>query len=191
MMIDVVDLRGNLKELEKKQGYVKWWAKRAELDLILKKLNVDFDDIKDALDVKYGLYCIYIGRSTNREIAGYLNMQLIGRHNKSLFSSGVSAFRKSIASIVCNNWACGEETDNFLDKLKVEISYVDYPVKSQEARDELDSIVVSLFEKNLYILNRQNNNHPLAKDIKKNLKNLRDESEKNARKYFSSNPKYG
>ena len=186
MMIDVVDLRGNLKELEKKQGYVKWWAKRSELDLILKKLNVDFDDIKDALDVKEGLYCIYIGRSTNREIAGYLNMQLIGRHNKSLFSSGVSAFRKTIASIVCNNWACGEETDNFLDKLKVEISYIDYPVKSQEARDELNRIVVSFFEKNLYILNRQNNNHPLAKNIKKNLKNLRDESEKNARKYFSS-----
>ncbi len=183
--MNVVDLRGNTKNLEKKQGYVKWWAKRSEFDLILKKLNVNFDDIKDALDIKDDLYCIYIGRSTNREIEGYLNMQLNGNHNEKLFVTGVSAFRKTIASIVCNNWACGEETDKFLDKLKVEISYVDYEVKSKQAKDELKRIVESCFEKNLYVLNRQNNNHPLAKNIKKNLKNLRDESEKNARKYFS------
>ena len=185
MMMDVVDLRGNTKNLEKKQGYVKWWAKRREFDLILKKLNVNFDDIKDALDIKDDLYGIYIGRSTNREIEGYLNMQLNANHNEKLFITGVSAFRKTIASIVCNNWACGEETDKFLDKLKVEITYVDYEVKSQEAKDELKRIVESCFEKNLYVLNRQNNNHPLAKNIKKNLKNLRDESEENARKYFS------
>ena len=187
MMMNVVDLRGNTKNLEKKQGYVKWWAKRSEFDLILNKLNVNFDDIKDALDIKDDLYCIYIGRSTNREIEGYLNMQLNGNHNEKLFVTGVSAFRKTIASIVCNNWACGEETDKFLDKLKVEISYVDYEVKSKQAKDELKRIVENCFEKNLYVLNWQNNNHPLAKNIKKNLKNLRDESKENAKKYFSSN----
>ena len=186
-MMDVIDLRGNLKNLEEKQGYVKWWAKREEFNLILNKLNVDFDNIKEALDEKEGLYCIYIGRSTNRPIAEYLNMQLFGNHNEKLFTTGVSAFRKTIASIVCSNWACGERTDKFLDKLKVEISYVDYPVKSQEAKDELQRILVSYFENHLYVLNRQNNNHPLAKNIKSNLKNLREESKRNAEEYFSLN----
>ena len=186
-MIDVLELRKNLKNLDEKQGYVKWYAKRRELDLILDKLNVNFNDIKDALDVKDDLYAIYIGKSISRPVAEYLNMQLVGNHNKTLFENGTSAFRKTVASIVCSNWACGEKTDEFLDKLKIEINYVNYPVKSQEAKNELNRIVKKSLIENLYILNRQNNNHPLAKNIKNDLTELRNESKKNAEEYFASN----
>ena len=37
MMYNVSDLRGNLKDLDDKQAYVKWWAEKSELDLILNK----------------------------------------------------------------------------------------------------------------------------------------------------------
>ena len=90
MMWDVVDLRGNLNKLEEKHAYVKWWAKRPELDLILEKLDVNFEDIKDALDIKDDLYCIYVGQSKDRAIAGYLSMQFNQK----------STFRISLSSII-------------------------------------------------------------------------------------------
>ena len=89
MMWNVVDLRGNLKNLDNKQAYVKWWAKRSEFDLLLDKLDVNYDEIQDALDIKDGLYCIYVGHSKDRSISKYLNMQF----------NNDSTFRISISSI--------------------------------------------------------------------------------------------
>ena len=187
MMMDVVDLRNELKNLEEKQAYVKWWARQNELDLILDKLNINFDEVKDALDIKNDLYCIYLGSSTNGEIGNYLNYQLNGKHTKSTIQSGLSTFRRSVASIVSFNQADEEGTNEFLDKLKIEIFYIEYPPKSSEAKNEIERIVNECLEKNLYLLNINGNNHYLAKNTCDNLKQLRKESLKNAENYFSSN----
>ena len=159
MMYDVVNLKNNLDELEDKQAYVKWWANRSELDLLLDKLNVNFEDIKDALEVKDNLYCIYIGQSKNRAISEYLRMQFFDK----------SSFTVSISSLLTSNPLDKKVVNDFIDKLKVEIFFVDFPVKSKEARIELDSSVSECIEKNLYILNSQKNYHPLAQNIKKTL----------------------
>ena len=186
-MYDVSDLRGNLKKLEDKQAYVKWWAKRNELDLILNKLNVKYEDIKDALDVNDDLYCIYLGSSTDGKIANYLNYQLNDKHTKSTMDTGLSTFRRSIASIVSSNQADADGTNDFLDKLKIEIFYIDYPIKSPEAKGEIERIVSEYLKKNLYILNINGNTHKLAENIKKNLRKLRSISKENAKEYFGSN----
>ena len=146
MMYNVSDLRGNLKDLDDKQAYVKWWAEKSELDLILNKLNVDFEDIKGALDIKNGLYCIYVGYSKNRSIIRYLNMQ---------FNEN-STFRISIGSIISSSQN-RDDINNFMDKLKIEIFPVDFPVKSDEAKKELESSVNNCLENKLYILNIKNN----------------------------------
>ena len=163
MIYDVVYLKNNLNELEDKQAYVKWWAKRNELDLLLDKLNVNFEDIRDALDIKDDLYCIYIGQSKNRIISSYLKMQFFD----------MSSFRTSISSILTFSPNNAEVVNEFMDKLKVEIFFVDFPVKSVEAKNELDSSISSCLEKNLYILNFQKNYHPLAKNIKKTLSKIK------------------
>lgn len=166
MMYDVIYLKNNLNELEDKQAYVKWWAKRNELDLLLDKLNVNFEDIRDALDIKDDLYCIYIGQSKNRIISSYLKMQFFD----------LSSFRTSISSILTFSPNNAEVVNEFMDKLKVEIFFVDFPVKSVEAKNELDSSISSCLEKNLYILNFQKNYHPLAKNIKKTLSKIKKEA---------------
>lgn len=163
MMYEVVNLKNNLDELEDKQAYVKWWAKRNELDLLLDKLNVNFEDIKDALDVKDDLYCIYIGQSKNRVISEYLRMQFFDK----------SSFTISISSLLTSTPLDKEVVKDFMDKLKVEIFSVNLPVKSEEAKNELDSSISACLEKNLYILNSQKNYHPLAKNIKKTLSEIR------------------
>ncbi len=169
MMWDVPDLRNNLKKLDDKPAYVKWWAKRKEFDLLLDKLDVNYDDIKEALDIKDDLYCIFIGRPTNRSVVGYLKMQ---------FNEN-STYRLTISSILSSSQNNRQVVDDFLDKLKIEIFPIDLPVKSEEAKKELGNLVDSCLEKNLYILNIQKNYHPLAKNIKSNLSKIRKEAGKN------------
>ena len=71
--------------------------------------------------------------------------------------------------------------------MKIEIFPSDLPVKSEEAKNELESLVSDCLEKNLYILNIQKNYHPLAKNIKNNLSKLRKKAKENDEKGISSN----
>jgi len=47
MIVKAIELRDkeNLQRIKKAPGYYKWWANRAELDVILNELGVKFDDI--------------------------------------------------------------------------------------------------------------------------------------------------
>ena len=62
-MISARDLRDkdNLLKIEDKPGYYKWWATREDLDFILERLSVSFDDIKSGLESRDGLYAVYVG----------------------------------------------------------------------------------------------------------------------------------
>ena len=69
----------------------------------------------------------------------------------------------------------------------IEYSLFDYPIKSPEAKEEIEAIEKDLLQKNLYILNIQDNHHVKAKQIKKTLRELRKEGKQNAIDYFDSN----
>ena len=182
MMIDAKDLRSkvNLSKIPNdKPGYYKWWAKKEQLDVLLKELDVQFKDIEQYLeqDKDNDLYCIYIGIAVKESIRARLNWHINDRHSASQVKHGtLSTLRQSIASIVAHNQYDKVATNNFIDLLKVEYYEFGYPIKSEIAKKEIHKIELDLLAKHLYILNIQENNFPQAKPIKTKLKQLRKSS---------------
>ncbi len=185
-MINASEFREEIN-IENKPGYYKWWAKKEEFDFLLNKLNVNYDDIEDSLDIKDDLFCIYVGIAVNESVAKRLDWHINEKHSFSKVKHKyLSTLRQSLSSVISNNQADEMSTNEFIDKLKVEYFLFDYPIKSDEAKSEIKAIENELLEKNLYILNIQDNKHPLAKPIKKTLKKLRKESNANALDYYES-----
>jgi len=137
-------------------SYMKWWAERPEFDFILERLNVNYDDIKDELDTIDDLHCIFLGKPRKKTIAGYLDFQ---------FNTKQTSFRRTISSVVSDNQFDAKKTDEFLDKLKIEI----IPFESQDS----ETIYKELLSNKLYILNSTPNFHPIAKNIINNLNKLK------------------
>ena len=137
-------------------SYMKWWAERPEFDFILERLDVNYDDVKDELDRIDDLHCIFLGKPRKKTIAGYLDFQ---------FNTKQTSFRRTISSVVSDSQFDAKKTDEFLDKLKIEI----IPFESQDS----ETIYKELLSKKLYVLNSTPNFHPLAKDIIKNLNKLK------------------
>ena len=96
-----------------------------------------------------------------------------GLKNTSVKYGTLSTLRQSIASIVVHNQYDKKATDNFIDKLEVEYFFNDNPIKSTDAKNELTDIEKQLLQEHLRVLNIRDNNHPCAKEIKKELKRLR------------------
>ena len=178
--MDATELRVKLNTLDMKNCYIKWWAKRPEFDLILEKLDVNYDEIEDSLDIDGDLYCIWVGSTTNRTVANYLNEFINAKHTEAAIRRRISTFRRSISSIVSCNFADEEGTNNFIDKLKIEI----IPVKDEDIN--LEKTVTGWLKDKLYILNIRYNSHELAKDIIENLNELRTKAELNAYRFFES-----
>ena len=186
-MVNARELREKI-DIEEKPGYYKWWAEKNEFDYLLEKLDVNFDDIKDSLEIKDNLYCIYVGIAVNESVGDRLNWHINDKHSLSKVKhKTLSTLRQTISSIISNNQADELGTNEFIDKLKVEYFLFDYPIKSEEAKSEIKSIEDDLLQKNLYILNIQDNHHPLAKPIKKKLRKLRKDSNAKAIQYLESN----
>ena len=181
-MIDAKDLREKdnlLKIPNDKPGYYKWWAKREQLNLLLKELNVSFDSIEKYLDIDNDLFCIYVGIAVRESIRARLNWHVNDKHKASQVKNGtLSTFRQSISSIVAHNQYDKESTNKFIDLLKIEYFELDFPIKSEIAKEKLHKIERELLSKNLYILNIQENKFEQAKPIKTTLKRLRKESKK-------------
>lgn len=175
-MIEAKTLRNkeNIKRIEIGPGYYKWWAKQSELDVILDALEVNFDDVKSAIETKENLYCIYVGIAVNESVRQRLNWHVNDQHTKSKVKNGtLSTLRQSISSIVAHNQYDKKASDDFIDKLSVEYFISTHPVKSPEAKQELHTTEKQLLDSHLRVLNIQCNNHPLAKKMKKRLKHLR------------------
>ena len=176
-MINAVDLRNNdnlLKISNDKPGYYKWWAKKEQLDLLLKELEVSFNDIEKYLEKENDLYCIYVGIAVKESIRARLNWHVNDKHGESQVRNGtLSTFRQSISSVVAHNQYDKEATNKFIDFLKVEYHELDYPIKSDIAKEQIHKIERELLSKHLYILNIQENNFEQAQPIKKKLKLLR------------------
>ena len=176
MIVKAIELRNkeNLQKIKKVPGYYKWWAKRTELDIILTELNVKFDDVKSSIETKSGMFCIYVGIAVNEPVVDRLNWHVNDKHTESSVKYGtLSTLRQSIASILVHNQYDKEATDNFIDTLEVEYFFNDNPIKSTDAKNELTDIEKQLLQEHLRVLNIRDNNHPCAKEIKKELKRLR------------------
>lgn len=178
-MISAKDLRdkNNLLKIEDKPGYYKWWAAREDLDIILKRLSVSFDDIKSGLESRDGLYAVYVGIAVKESVRKRLDWHVNDKHSKSQVENGtLSTLRQSIASLVAGNQYDKEATNGFIDRLRVEYFVSGNPVKSEAAKEELHRIERDLLARNLYILNIQENTHPLAAYTKRKLSQLRIQS---------------
>lgn len=179
-MIKASSLRNHeeLKMISSKPGYYKWWASRTELELILTSLEVSFSEIEKALEVKDGLYCVYVGIA-KKSMRGRLNWHINDPHTSSQVKSGtLSTLRQTIASIKSHNQYDKAATDSFIDKMFVEYFYIDSQIKSNAVKTELHTIEINLMSEYLRILNIQDNHHPLSRLTKNKLKQLRKESKK-------------
>ena len=178
-MINAKELRTKdaLQEIPNKAGYYKWWAERSELDLILSALGFDYDAVKDALETKENVFCVYVGIAAKESVRSRLNCHVNDPHTMSRVKNGtLSTLRQSIASVVAHNQADKAATDSFIDKLKIEYACIDEPIKSETAKEKLQGLEKDLMQKNLYALNIRDNHHPLAPLTKKTLMTLRKES---------------
>ncbi len=175
-MLEAIKLRAKerLIEISNAPGYYKWWASKEEFDFMLKKLDVNYENIKDAIETRNDLYCIYIGIAVKESVRERLNWHINDRHTTSQIKHGtLSTLRQSISSIVVQNQHDKKSTDDFINKLYVEYYYSKNKIKSDEAKKELHKAEVELLSEHLYILNIKDNAHPLAYSIKKKLKLLR------------------
>ncbi len=147
-----------------KPGYYKWWATRESLDIILGKLNIKFKDIENYLEEKNGYFCIYVGVAIKESLKARLNWHINQINNPTNVKHGtLSTLRQTISSLVGKNMLDTKATNDFIDKLLIEYYLSDYPIKSQEAKDEIHKIEHNLLNgEELYILNIQDNHHKLS-----------------------------
>lgn len=166
-----------LNSISSLPGYYKWWGSRSELDVILNALNVHFSEIENALEIKNGLYCIYVGIAVKESVRTRLNWHVNDKHTSSRIRNGtLSTLRQSISSIVAGNQFAKDATDSFIDKLYVEWFYSNNPIRTDAAKNELHQIEKQLLVEYLRVLNIQDNHHPLSTSIKTKLKELRKEA---------------
>ena len=179
-MIQAKNLRNKniLQTLPKCPGYYKWWAKKSELDVILNALNANTPEIVSVLEKQGDLYCIYVGIAVKESLLKRLNWHVNDEHTESKVKNGtLSTLRQSISSIVAHNQYNKKATDEFIDKLYVEWFESKNAVKSEAAKEEIESIEKSLINgRCLRPLNIKDNHHPEACETAKSLKKLRKES---------------
>lgn len=166
-----------LKKIFSKPGYYKWWISKNFFDFLLDALHVSFDDIKNALEERNGLFCVYVGIAAKESVRQRLNWHINDPHTVSRVDNGtLSTLRQTIASIVSHNQYDKSSTDQFIDLMYVEWFYIDSQIGSEEAKTELHNIETNLLSEYLRILNIQDNHHPLSGPIKNTLKELRKQS---------------
>lgn len=168
-----------LLEIEKNPGYYKWWATKKDFKLLLSELGGNFNEVFADVEQKDGLYCIYVGIAVKESIQRRINWHVNDKHNAQRVKSGfLSTLRKSISSVVAKSQSAKDKTNEFIDRLKIEVFYSNYKIKSLEAKDELETIEKQLMKNHLYILNIRDNVHPKCTEIKKNLSKRRKDSKK-------------
>lgn len=179
MRIEAKTLRDK-KELAKVSagpGCYKWWAHEAEFRQLLDALCVDYDSVADAVEKKDGLYCIYVGDAINESLRQRMNWHINQKHSLSNVKSGhLSTLRQTISSLVAHNQMVKKETDDFIDKLEVELFEVDAKVHSDEASTIITPKEKAMINSHLRILNIKDNKRDDAREIRKRLMQLRAEA---------------
>ena len=189
MMFELSQLRDNnqYSQFEGKRGYIKWWARRTELDIALNELDVNYEDIKEFLEIRDDLYCIYIGQPKTQELLPYLKQQIFQKHVNMAdgilyYKLPISSLKRSIYSIFLNNPNLWCKLDEFIDKLLIEVIVIE---NVQDIKEEIGSIVDNLFRNHFYIFNMNSKGDPEIESVVTNLSIIRDNAKENAEKYLS------
>ena len=157
-------------------GYYKWWAKKEELDTVLKALGVKFSDVSASLEKKGDYFCLYVGIAA-QSLRKRVNWHLNDTHTVQRVNSKVlSTLRQTVSSLIAKNQYFKKATDDFLDKLCFEWFPLDTEVPTDETKGELHGIERKIMSEHFYPLNIQDNGHPLAKDVTKTLSDLRNKA---------------
>ena len=150
-----------------KPGYYKWWATYEALDILLSKLDVDFSNISPYLEIKDCLYCIYVGIAVKESLRRRLNWHINQQHTDSAVKNGaLSTLRQTISSVVAHDQYNEQETNKFIDLLKIEYFELPYEIRSAEAKQEIHKIERKLMESSLRILTNHEHHKPQANEIK-------------------------
>lgn len=159
-------------------GYYKWWADRDELDVILSALEISYEYVIPYLETNDNRqYAVYVGIAAKESVRKRLDWHVNDKHTPNRVRTGtLSTLRQSIAGITAHNQFDKVATDSFIDQLDIEYHTIDEEIRSQEAVQKLHVIERKMLTDNLYLLNIQDNKHPLSNEIKKRLKRLRKEA---------------
>lgn len=194
-------IRKDFKLVPAKSGVYKWWCDLETLRCILKKIdsngniNIPADiekytyknilnkidpceNINIPADIET-LYCFYVGIAKN--LRARIKWHIKSHTAKQVATGRISTLRNSLASIFfgTTNISINAALNNLIDTLY--ISFEENP-NPHEIEKVILSGTASAYNSNnyVYILNIQENNHGKAKDLKKELKKLRNDAKQKA-----------
>jgi len=159
-----------------KPGWYRWWAPIKVLEKL--RITQNYLEIlkKRKLSDEY-FFCIYVGIAVKESIRARLNWHVNQHHSKSAVQSGtLSTFRQSISSLIAENQFDEDATNQLIDMLIVDYCAMDYTIKSDKAKIEIERIEKEeLSRDSNYILplNIQGNKKDVIKQYLTDLKKVR------------------
>ena len=177
----------HLKEVPKDMpGWYSWWAPEEAIKMLLNSSYISnkyLSNLLSHLTIKNingkNYYYIYVGIAVKESIQRRLNWHINQHHTKSSVESGfLSTLRKSISSLLAFNQYDEYITNDFINMLIVEYHPVNLPIKSNEAKEKIESIEKKEIANNVLILNIKGNKNALVKDYLKELKKVRKNSKR-------------
>lgn len=174
-MLSVIEIRSNVKKyIPDISGYYKWWANKETLFELLTKLGLPLKEYSDYLEYSDGLYCIYVGVATKRTLRSRIDWHINQKHTIGNVKNGVlSTLRQTISSVMASDMYAEDETNLFLNKLKLQVFPTSHVGNRELATQEISKIEKGLLsgQNYLYLLNIKENKHPHA--INRLLKKIR------------------
>jgi hypothetical protein len=181
---DLRDKRNLNRVPNDKPGWYRWWAPEKALALLLNSQYISKEYLEElkpyfskGSGVMAGYFCIYVGVAVKESIQARLNWHVNQRHTDTCVQCGtLSTFRQSIASLMSGNQHDEVSTNYLIDMLAVEYSTVDYPIKSQQAKEAIEQIERDEIARMILPLNIKHNNHSVLKAFTSELKAARKRS---------------
>ena len=187
IIVEAKELRNidKLKKLPKDYpGWYKWWAPLDALELLLNSQYLKDQYLHELLpyltsktinNQKY--YYIYTGIAIKESIRARLNWHVNQHHTQNNVVNGfLSTLRQSISSLIANNQYDEEATNELIDKLIIEYTIVELPIKSREAKDKIEFIEKEEILNNVLPLNIKDNKNMIVKKYLKELSTIRKNS---------------
>lgn len=162
-------------------GWYRWWAPEEALRLMLDSPYLEdkfFDFLSPHLTKGKGLladyYCLYVGVAIKESIQSRLDWHVNQKHTIGNVRNGtLSTLRQTISSLLKANQFAQDETNDFIDMLKIEFQASPFPLKSDEAKHNIESVENMELKKTIYPLNIKDNEHDDIQQFRKQLSRLR------------------
>lgn len=156
-------------------GWYRWWAPPAALKALL---GDHYEQLSPRLSQGSGplagLSYIYVGVAVKESIQARLNWHVNQHHSQSCVWHGtLSTLRQSISSLVGLDQMDEAATNDLIDQLIIEYFPSIQPIKSADARNELEQCERQEISANVLPLNIQHNHNPVISNFKSVLKAAR------------------